>query len=409
MATIDLLYNLSLLVAICVVSGFIDDRFNRNTQSGVVLQGLLFGMAAAIGMLFPYVVIGDAIFDARTVVISVGTVFFGPVAGAITVAMSILARIYIGGSAAGAGIIVILASYGVAYAFYRFTPETVRFTAKRLYLTGLAVHTVMLFILAVWLPTEARQPFLENFAFTVIIVYPLATMVIGKVLHDHFYSKKLIEDLRESQQALNTSLNEKKVLLAEIHHRVKNNLAIISSLISMQSELFTDDEARMLLQETEGRIRSMSLIHELVYQNESYEFVEMNRYLREFEQVVHTMYGQEHQQVNIVISADNVFLNLNRAIPCALIINELITNAYKHAFTGRASGEISVRFTEKKENYVLVVNDNGLGLPDNFNPADATSFGFTIVYGLAQQLQGRVLYHSEEGTSFTVMFPKSAD
>ncbi|MCC5925786.1 MAG: ATP-binding protein [Bacteroidetes bacterium] len=409
MATIDLLYNLAILVAICVVSGFIDTRYSKETWAGYILQGFLFGFAAAIGMIFPYSVIGEAIFDARTVVISVVTLFFGPVAGLITVAISILARVYVGGEAMIPGIVVISSSFLIGYVFYTLhkSSTTYNYSIGLLYSMGISVHIVMLILLAILLPDYAREPFLRQFGITVIVFYPLATILIGKVLNDHFLGKKLINDLQNSKAQLNTSLKEKKILLAEIHHRVKNNLAIVSSLISLQSDLIRDQEAKNLLTETEGRIRSMSLIHELVYKNDSYEVVEIDSYLKAFQSILADMYSDKQHAINITNEAYNIYLNLNKAIPCALILNELLTNAYKHAFNGVERGEIIVRFTEKRENYVLTVSDNGVGLPDDFNPADATSFGFTIVYGLTQQLNGKVKFSNADDTTFTVIFPKA--
>lgn len=408
MATIDLLYNLGILVSICVVSGFIDHRFSKETLSGSVLQGLLFGFAAAIGMIFPYSVIDGAIFDARSVVISIGTLFFGPMSGIITVVIAILARVYVGGGAVEAGIVVILASFAVGYIFHHHLNKTgKRHTFITLYIFGLLVHIVMIVILALLLPDDVRKTFMAQFGFTVLVFYPIATVLIGKVLNDHFHGIELVESLRNNETKLSISLREKQVLLAEIHHRVKNNLAIISSLISLQAESINDDNTRGLFIETEGRIRSMSLIHELVYQNETFESVDILRYLERFNEVLSGIFDNENLQIEVRIEAANIFLDLNKAIPCALIINELLTNAYKHAFKGMQTGEVTVRFTEKQANYVLTVSDNGTGFPQGFNPAMATSFGFTIIHGLVEQLQGRIAFSKDVGTVCTVIFPKT--
>lgn len=408
MATIDLLYNLGILISICVVSGFIEDRFSKETTGGAVLQGLLFGVAAAIGMIFPYSVIGEAIFDARTVVISIGTLFFGPVSGMIAVIIAVLARIYLGGASVVAGLLVILASFSIGYAFHIYLKKSgVKFTSLVLYSFGLVVHVAMIIILLLLLPPQIRTVFMAQFGFTVLIFYPIATVLIGKVLNDHFLGKELIASLLENENKLSKNLNEKQILLAEIHHRVKNNLAIISSLISLQSETIKDESSKLVFVETESRIRSMSLIHELVYQNESLETIDVYCYLERFNKILAGIYSTENLNVRVKIEATNIYLDLNKAIPCALIINELLTNAYKHAFNGMQIGDVTIRFTEKQASYVLTVSDNGTGFPEGFIPAEASSFGFTIIHGLVQQLQGKIAFSCENGAECRVIFPKT--
>jgi len=407
MEVIGLLYNLGILISISTISGFIDHRFDKSTPLGLTLQGLLFGMSAAVGMIFPYSVLDGAIFDARSVVISVSALFFGPVAGLISTVIAVTARMYVGGSSTEVGIAVILLSFVIGHIFYWNRSKTGgHHTFVSLYVMGVLVHLAMMLIFYLFLNPDTRDAFMRQFAVTVLIFYPIATVIIGKVINDHLSSKSMIVRLTENEDKLNKNLREKKVLLAEIHHRVKNNLAIISSLLSLQSDSFDDDRTRFLFNETEGRVRSMSLIHELVYQNESFDSVDFGAFLRRFEQVAAGIFSDMSMNVEVKIEANTIRLDLNKSVPCALIVNELITNAYKHAFPGQTEGLMHIQFTETDNEYTLVVSDNGCGMPDGFKPSESTSFGYTIIFGLVDQLQGSITFENVGGTRVTVVFPK---
>ncbi|MCH8496453.1 MAG: ATP-binding protein [Balneolales bacterium] len=408
MLIIDVLYNLAVLIAICVVSGFIDNRFSRSTLRGKLLQGLLFGLAAAVGMIFPYAAIGDAIFDARTVVISTGTLFFGPLAGVIAMGFAIIARVYIGGAATLAGIVVISLSFAISYGFYVYqNKRRAKYSVSFLFLMGLLVHLAMLAVLYTMLSEEAFTGFFGSFASTVIVFYPLATILIGKVLNDHFTSKGLIDQLKLSEEILSVSLSEKKVLLSEIHHRVKNNLAIISSLLSLESDTFSNPETRTALEETESRIRSMALIHELIYSNENYNSIDFSMFLHKLDNVITSVFSEPGKTIETEIHSENIYLDLNTSIPCALIVNELFTNAYKHAFKNRTSGKISIHFSEKDGMLEFIMQDNGVGMDNPEKLLQSSSFGITIINGLVEQLQGTIqVSGGKEGLKSHIRFPK---
>lgn len=201
---------------------------------------------------------------------------------------------------------------------------------------------------------------------------------------------------------IKSSLQEKEVLLNEIHHRVKNNLAIISSLLNMQAGSTNDDRLNRLLSESGGRVRTMGMIHEMLYQQEDFSRIDFGIYIRKLLQFISGNYSAQEIAVTTEVETNDVFLAINTAVPCALIINELITNAFKHAFTGRTSGKISISFFRLADMYTLKISDNGKGLPKNLKH---TSMGMTLIEGLVRQLDGTIKSKSKNGTAFTITFP----
>lgn len=200
MILIDLIYNLSVLVALSILSGFIDTRFDRKLLKGKILQGLLFGSIAIIGMMNPFVLTEGIIFDGRSIVISLCTLFFGPIAGLITSVMSVIFRIYLGGAGALMGSLVITASFLIGYYFYYLRKKGKIILSKRwLYVLGLAVNVTMM-ILMIALPSKYAAEALKVITITVLGFYPLITVIIGKVLSDQEDNKKSIEEIKESEE-----------------------------------------------------------------------------------------------------------------------------------------------------------------------------------------------------------------
>ncbi len=201
MIIVDLLYNLAVLVALSVLSGFINLRFNRKKLISKILQGLLFGATSVIGMLNPFVLINGIIFDGRSIVISLCTLFFGPVSGAIASIMAVSFRLYLGGGGALMGTLVILSSFFIGIYFYlkkQIHPEN-KITNVNLLLFGLVVHVAML-LLVLALPPKNILDTYKTISFTVIIIYPLVTIVIGKILLDQEENQGFLEKLKDSEQ-----------------------------------------------------------------------------------------------------------------------------------------------------------------------------------------------------------------
>ena len=199
MIIIELIYNLSVLVALSVLSGFIDVRFKRTTKTGQVFQGLLFGITAIIGMNYPFILIEGIIFDGRSIVISLCTLFFGPVSGIIASLLAFTYRNIIGGGGALMGSLVITSSFLIGFFFYHRRKKTFEnnISKRHIYLFGLLVHAAML-LLVLALPSKDIINTYKVISLTVIGIYPLVTLIIGKILLDQEENQIFIEKLKES-------------------------------------------------------------------------------------------------------------------------------------------------------------------------------------------------------------------
>jgi len=222
----------------------------------------------------------------------------------------------------------------------------------------------------------------------------------GIVLYTEVITKR-----KQAEKLLKKNLREKEILLSEIHHRVKNNMAVISSLLALQIEfLDTKKEPEILLYETQNRIKSISLVHELVYANNNFVEINFAELLNRLVKLVDEIHNTDEKNVTVDIRAVDVTLEMNSSIPLSLLANELITNAYKHAFNGRKNGRIEIRVEREMEVYLLTVKDNGIGVSDTTRLDSPETFGFTIVHGLAQQLRGKLTYTSAENEGLRVDF-----
>lgn len=214
-----------------------------------------------------------------------------------------------------------------------------------------------------------------------------------------------LEKEESNRRQIEISLQEKEVLLKEVYHRVKNNLQIISSLLSLQADAISDPEVSILFDESRNRVRSMALIHEKLYQAGDLAHVNFGEYLDNLSNTLLRSYNNKRGQVALEVQADNVSLDLDRAVPCGLIVNELITNSLKYAFPGDRRGTISIRVHALEDNQLsLVVADDGIGIPADFDADEAESIGMQLVTGLTQQLQGIYELNRENGTRWTIIF-----
>ena len=214
--------------------------------------------------------------------------------------------------------------------------------------------------------------------------------------------------VRDRTASLEQSLAEKEVLLREVHHRVKNNLQVIVSLLNLQSDEVADGPALHALAESKGRIKSMMLIHEKLYNSRNLAELDFEDYIENIVSDIFSTYGADQERIGFQIEATVRKLDLDAAVPCGLIINELVTNAHKHAFpSGRIGGLVSVRLSEDgKGEYELTVADNGVGLPAQIDMTAASTLGLRLVSGLAtRQLKGTIAITREQGTSVSIRFP----
>jgi two-component sensor histidine kinase len=215
-----------------------------------------------------------------------------------------------------------------------------------------------------------------------------------------------IAQRKAAEEKIRASLQEKEVLLSEIHHRVKNNLQIISSLLALQGEQVEDEAVLGALKDSQGRIRSMALIHEQLYRSANLSRIDFAEYLRDLARALLQTQSDIPVSVQITTHVDNVFLEVERALPCSLVINELVTNALKHAFPAGRSGAVRIEFSRAEgEGYRFTVADNGVGLPEGFDYRNSPSLGLRLVVNLIElQLGGRLTVKREEGTAFHIEF-----
>ena len=214
-------------------------------------------------------------------------------------------------------------------------------------------------------------------------------------------------------QSLEQELGEKEVLLREIHHRVKNNLEVILSLADMQSRRVDDLRAKESLRVLQERIRTIALVHESLYRSPSLAHIQTQRYLQQLTDNLYTAFGAAG--INLIVQSEDIEMGIDTAMPCGLIVTELVTNAFKYAFPAdqtngtRGSGEISreIKVTLKQENsqIELQVSDNGIGLAEDLNWQNSKSLGLRLVTNLAAQLHGTLEVHNQPGTQFRVIFP----
>jgi two-component sensor histidine kinase len=199
------------------------------------------------------------------------------------------------------------------------------------------------------------------------------------------------------------------VLLKEIHHRVKNNLQVISSLLSLQAMNVQDQTLLEMLRDSENRVRSMALVHERLYRSQDLAHVDFAEYVQGLTSHLFRSYRLDGRGIRLTVDIADVPLTVDVAVPCGLILNELVSNALKHAFPNGHGGEIRVELHEEDEGRVaLMVKDDGVGFPADVDFRHTESLGLQLVNTLARQLQGTVELERQSGTAFRICFAQSA-
>jgi PAS domain S-box-containing protein len=227
----------------------------------------------------------------------------------------------------------------------------------------------------------------------------------AKVTRDYTERRNAEEQLRERQAQLAASLKEREVLLQEVHHRVKNNLQVISSLINMQKRQMRDADGRRGLDECKARVEAIALIHEKLYQAKNYASIPFSEYARSLADNIFHATGVSPSNVVLKMEIESVALAVDRAIPCGLILNELISNALKHAFPAERQGAVHVELRRRNADLLLAVGDDGVGMPTGFDLAKSDSLGLQLVSTLVEQLQARLEIVQHGGTTFRITFP----
>ena len=215
-----------------------------------------------------------------------------------------------------------------------------------------------------------------------------------------------ITDFRLASNRLEASLREKEVVIKEVHHRVKNNMQVISGFLLLQSQYLSDPTSVQMMEEAQQRVKTMALVHERLYQSRSLEFIDAADYISS---LVHDLLNASMLTtiVGTRVEIDPVNINLDMAIPLGLIINELVTNALKYAFIGRSKGQIAVCLHFKDDHHFhLTVRDDGVGLPSDYSARSATTLGTQLVNVLVRQSGGEMKVESNNGAVFRISFPE---
>lgn len=216
--------------------------------------------------------------------------------------------------------------------------------------------------------------------------------------------KQEIVERKRVEEQIKASLKEKEVLLKEIHHRVKNNLQVISSLLNLQCRSITDEQTLAIFQESQHRVESMAYIHEQLYQSKDLSRIDFAEYIRKLAANLFCAYEASTNAITLKIDSENVLLDIQAAIPCGLIVNELVSNSLKYAFSTDKKGEISIEFNSVDDNFTLIVSDNGKGFPQDLDFRNTESLGLQLVNALTEQLEGNIELDNSIGTEFKITF-----
>ncbi|MDO8872716.1 MAG: histidine kinase dimerization/phosphoacceptor domain -containing protein [Methanoregula sp.] len=225
----------------------------------------------------------------------------------------------------------------------------------------------------------------------------------------------IVEDFRDiterkrAEEALNKSLHEKEMLLKEIHHRVKNNLQIVASLLNLQSRHITDPATLAMFRESQNRVRAMALVHERLYRSEDISSIDLSDYVRFMGTNLFKFYEITPATVRLEVGISDIRMDINRAIPLGLLINELLSNSLKHAFPAGRKGTIAVTGEKDDGTVRIIVQDDGAGIPESLDWKNTSSLGLQLVNSLTDQLEGTIELDRTAGTKFTIRIPVAQD
>jgi len=241
---------------------------------------------------------------------------------------------------------------------------------------------------------------------TLWIGLSLLTTIFGLISIYFFWNKKQLSDqLKKKNKVIKSSLKEKEVLLREIHHRVKNNLQIITSLLNMQSRFLNDEKSKEIVNESKNRIKSMSLIHQKLYQEKELTGIETTTYFSELIDSIMQSYGINNENTTIKINVDSLLLDVDTAIPLGLIINELVSNAFKHGITDN-SGEFIFKFLYNDNELHVVIKDNGKGIPPHIDIDKSKTYGMKLIKSLSKKLRASIEFKNNKGLEITMKISK---
>ena len=253
-----------------------------------------------------------------------------------------------------------------------------------------------------------NQRLIRNFLITSSI---LLLCIIGIIFYAFLQNRKTNKLLNQQKNEielknnqLSVALKEKEALIKEIHHRVKNNLQIVSSLLNIQTEYSNDEQIIGAVHESQCRVKAMALIHQLLYQEENFTNIDFKNYLQQLAKTLEGIYKTSQNKVKTEILADKIAMDIDTSIPLGLIVTELVSNAYKYAFSDSKQGHIKIELTGINDHYELSISDNGKGLPDSIDIHNANSMGLKLVKLLSEQIDGDLSVNRIHGTTFKLVF-----
>ena len=395
---IALVHNVSLLLAIAVLFDLVNDQWQPGEVNYQQIPvGVLVGLMCIAAMATPWVMQEGIVFDARSILLSLAGLFFGVVVGGIAAGMAVAYRLWMGGGGALMGIAAITASVGIGVIWRKVmecrSVSLSSLTFLHLWLFGLVVHVAVI-ACTVFLPREAMGNALRTIPVPFLGLFPIVTAALGRLL---------VNRIRRGRQqvALEVAVRERDTLLLELRHRVKNSMATISSMISLERNLVEDPNTHVALDRIGGRVSVLSRLYDILHQTGADE-VHLDVYLRA---LVSSITGSHpgSRRVHVTQEYDAVVADSRTASSIGLIVNELITNAFKYAFPAGREGNLSLRLRALgAERIELIVADDGVGMAGVETPNGSSGFGLQLVEGLAQQHGGTVARDSSAGTRVKV-------
>jgi two-component sensor histidine kinase len=223
---------------------------------------------------------------------------------------------------------------------------------------------------------------------------------------DIAHRQQIEQELRDSQARLQATIQEKEVLLAEVYHRIKNNLQVISSLLDLQADMVEDPQVRALFEDSQQRIQAVALVHESLSQASNVARIPAAQYIQRLSTQVFQAYTPPGDRITLDIQVDPIWIEVRNAVPCGLLVNELLSNSLKYAFPGDQGGEITIALRATPEGHmVLVIHDTGVGFPAHMDFRHTNSLGLQLVCLLTEQLGGSIDLDRTSGTRWTLRFP----
>lgn len=256
------------------------------------------------------------------------------------------------------------------------------------------------------LQKNKQQKRLFVFLFILSILLLISIYGVYRIKKDKKILLSKNTEIQNKNKEIEKALIEKEILLKEVHHRVKNNLQIISGLLELQNIKVDDQEIKIALEEGKNRIQSVALIHKMMYQSDAISKIQMQEYLEELVAMLKVSYENPQKPIDIIINVEKISIDIAKAVPISLIINEATCNVYKHAFTTETERrlEVVLKQTSSNNELILEIKDNGRGLPKNYSLENSKTIGFDLIKGLTRQLKGNLVVKNSNGLTIQIQF-----